>query len=309
MGPITGTLKRRAELLDALRPFQGEALADPDTMDRMSNLVSAHLGIGKNRVISDLMSWPTPVIPFQYKDLARMSLWWTGQKVSAGYARALPLVGDFPPKMKPVITGVEIRDWQWSGVRSRKDGSKLTDFRFRCLHGPAAGYEFWQSLHRRFMWALARLLGYKSKTPWSGLPGDFVLMWLQVELMTNADSKPSFNRYDVTSECLTHNRKVIKARGEFCPRKYPWPCAACPIGLDTCPLATHEKEREKGLCYHKAKDNMFGWPGDVHEGWYEHGTTSGDSPCIECKYGVKVDRYIPLHFDKPTLEVIKDDTA
>jgi hypothetical protein len=164
---------------------------------------------------------------------------------------------------------------------------------FKVMTGYCTGIVFWRFFRKKFLWNMARQLGWGYRNKWSGNPADFVLTALNVRVYYNEKHEITFDKFCVESRHKTHNTNLRKSRSEPCVRNYPWTCQKCPVGhnlenVDGCFRATRAVSYPRRIC----ANNPNGVSLAVldrsarHIGFFKPGEI--EDVCIECRVGLPI---------------------
>lgn len=267
---IPDTLKLRDKLEKALRRAAlYRSPLEPEIIRRIVEVVHPLTEMPPQHIRAGLAAWPPGEL--LEPDIQRMSLWFAGA-IHDGRIRPLALS---PSIATAERVGVQIQDW-----KGKAGGD--TRLTFKVLQGSAAGHVFSRRMSLKFLSLISRELGFSRRRRWNGHPGEFTLLWLQVELESQKDGSLGFRRYHVPAHCKTHNQAIIRERDRPCVLGYRWLCTACPIGYDQCFRGTHAKTFPVHSCSNTATltVGMGDWS-EIHSGHFD---PEGSSPvCMECR--------------------------
>ena len=198
--------------------------------------------------------------------------------ISEGLYPDGPPMNGFP--LVPEWAGIELK--RFSPYPSKEYGNPRLFGTFLVLQGAAAGLYVSRVFTKRFLWVLSRQLGFgkSKKCRWSGEPADFISFWMLASIYTKGD-RLGFERYEVPAECLSHNKALIKARREPCPRGFRHACRDCPIGYDSCPNGTHADTWIVKPCCGVSGKKVLDTYRSGHEGYFDPDHLS--NVCIECE--------------------------
>jgi len=265
---ITATLKLRDRLSHLmLDKALGASLSDRDSLEGVSRLLADELSVDLERIRRVIVGFPLGVLVPELADTIAFRL--------AGRLAVEPGLVPFSSSAIRPRVGMEIRECFLS--RSQKGRRPRALLSLRVLQGELAGNVFSKSFSLAFLPIWARDMGFgKSyrRHKWRGNPGEFVLLWFTADASLSSEYRLVFERYTVTSECMRHNKAVIKARLSSCPEKYVWPCHHCPIGYKDCFRGTHAVSYPLRECAGLPPDRL------PHTGYFR--PTSDSRICVEC---------------------------
>lgn len=134
-----------------------------------------------------------------------------------------------------------------------KVGAELT---FSVLSGTPASLHLKKFWSARFSQFLARKIGFTRLD--KELPFHRITEFVGLRLLLLIDrhkslESPYFDKVDITSNLLSYNRRLLRARmriGFKCPGNFRHPCYLCPLGYDKCGCAVHPRTYVRKLCSH-----------------------------------------------------------
>lgn len=180
----------------------------------------------------------------------------------------------------PEWAGIELKSF--TPYPAKEPGVPRLLGNFLVLQGVAAGMPVSRIFTKRFLWFLSRQAGFGKygKYRWSGEPEHLISFWLLASIYTKGE-RLAFERYEVPAECVAHNKALIKARREPCPRGLLNPCSICPVGYDSCENAVHPTTWEISPCPGKTSGKNLAEYASGHKGYFRPGSKS--NLCVSCE--------------------------
>lgn len=118
--------------------------------------------------------------------------------------------------------------------------------KFRVIEGPGTGFAFDKTLSKKHCRYLLSEIGYKYQSYEKDVHDLYGLY--MIALLEQDGSRINFKHVTASPSQKSYNRDLLKRREQKCIKGITDKCKYCPLGIEDCELARHEKTFEYKTC-------------------------------------------------------------